>query len=103
MPQQKNIKKRVVVKFANMEPELQEEVKKAYPTGFTDRMIRIEKGPGDFFYAVVYETDDTSYLVKIDVRVDDQGHVEEEDDKEYYNDEIKGAEDIADTAEEEDE
>ena len=58
-------------------------------------------GPGDFFYAVVYETDDTSYLVKIDVNIDDK--TEEEEDKEYYNDEIKGADEIIDTADDEDE
>lgn len=98
MPQSKNIKKRVVVKFVNLAPELQEELKKQYPTGFVDHMIRIEKGPGDFFYAVVLETEDTSYLVKIDVNIDD--NPEEEDDKDYYNDEIKGADEIADTADE---
>ena len=96
MPQPKNIKKRVVVKFENLTPELQDEVKKKYPGGFTDHMIRVDKGPGDFFYGVVYETDDTSYFVKINVNIDD--NVEEEEDKDYYSDDIKGAEEIADTA-----
>lgn len=94
MPKDIKAKKRVVVKFANLEPELQDAVRKAYPFGFTDRMIRIEKGPGDFFYAVVYETDEISYLVKIDVSID--GNIEEEEEKDYYNDDIKGADDIAD-------
>jgi len=101
MPKDNNNKKRVVVKFANMEPELQDAVKKSYPHGFTDHMIRIEKGPGDFFYAVVYETEDISYLVKIDVNID--GQIEEEEEKEYYNDDIKGAEEIIDTEDEEEE
>ena len=96
-----NNKKRVVVKYQNMPEELQDAVKKAYPHGFTDHMIRIEKGPGDFFYAVVFETEDTNYLVKIDVNID--GKIEEEEDKEYYNDEIKGAEEIIDSADEEEE
>lgn len=100
-PKDSNIKKRVVAKFANMEPEMQDEVRKKFPHGFTDHMIRIEKAPGDFFYAVVYETEDTSYLVKIDVNID--GEIEEEDDKEYYNDDIKGAEEIADSTEEDEE
>lgn len=94
-------KKRVVTKFANMDPELQSAVKKQYPFGFTDHMMRIEKGPGDFFYAVVYETEDISYLVKIDVNID--GNIEEEEDKDYYNDDIKGAEEIADSSSDEDE
>lgn len=88
-------KKRVVTSYNNLAPELQEELKKKYPYGFTDHMIRIEKGPGDFFYAVVLETEEVSYLVKIDVKID--GNPEEEEDKDYYDDDIKGAEEIADS------
>ncbi len=86
-------KKRLIVSHHNLSPELQEELKKQYPTGYTDRMIRIEKSPGDFFYAVLLETDDINYLVKVDVKIDDDP--EEEEDKGYYDDEIKGAEEIA--------
>ena len=85
-------KKRLVVSYHNLPAELQEELKKKYPNGYTDSMLRIDKGPGDFFYAVVLETEDTSYLVKVDVKVD--GQLDEEEDKEYYDDEIKGADDI---------
>lgn len=95
MTTEKTQKKRVVVSYKNLTPELQEEVKKKYPYGYTDQMLRIDKGPGDFFYAIVLETDDTNYLIKVDVKVDDS--LEEEEDKEYYNDEIKGADDLADT------
>ncbi len=96
-----NSKKRVVVSYHNLSPELQAELKKKYPTGYTESMIRIEKGAGDFFYAVVLETEDTNYLVKIDVKIDG-GH-EEEEDKEYYDDEIKGADDMADGDSDDDE
>lgn len=90
-----NPKKRVVVSYHNLSSELQDELRKKYPYGFTDSMIRIEKAPGDFFYAVVFETDDTNYLVKIDVKID--GSHGEDDDKDYYDDEIKGAEEISDS------
>lgn len=86
-------KKRLIVSYHNLSPELQEELKRQYPTGYTDRMIRIEKGPADFFYAVLLETADINYLVKVDVKIDDDP--EEEEDKGYYDDEIKGAEEIA--------
>ena len=99
MPNVKTNKKRVVVKLQSMPEELQEEVRKQYPYGFTDHMMRIDKGPGDFFYAVVFETEDTNYLVKIDVNVD--GQIEDDDDKEYYNDEIKGADELADRPDDE--
>ena len=80
MTQDKKQKKRVVVSYKNLSPELQEEIKKQYPNGYTDRMLRIDKGPGDFFYAIMLETEDISYLVKVDVKVDEQ--VEEEEEKE---------------------
>lgn len=90
-----NTKKRVAVNYKNLSPELLEEVKKKYPNGWTDHMIRIDKSPTEFFYAIMLETEDTNYLIKVDVKVD-AGNVEEEEDKEYYDDEIKGAEEIAD-------
>lgn len=97
-------KKRVVVSYKNLSPELQEEVKKQYPNGYTDSMLRIDKGPGDFFYAIMLETEDVSYLVKVDVKVDDQ--LDEEEDKDYYNDDIKDTDDeqiLAEELEDEDE
>lgn len=91
-------KKRVAVSYKNLSPELQEEIKKQYPNGYTDSMLRVDKGPGDFFYAIMLETEEVSYLVKVDVKVDDQ--VEDEDDKDYYSDEIKETDDDQIIAEE---
>lgn len=91
-------KKRVVVSYKNLSPELQEEIKKQYPNGYTDSMLRVDKGPGDFFYAIMLETEEVSYLVKVDVKVDDQ--VEDDDDKDYYSDEIKETDDDQIIAEE---
>lgn len=94
----KVVKRRSVVSFANLSEELQEEVKKLYPTGYTDAMMRIEKPNGDFFYAVPFETEEVSYLVKVTVKIDD--HIEEEEDKDYYSDDLKGADEFADNADE---
>jgi hypothetical protein len=57
--------------------------------------MRIDKPNGDFFYAVILETEEISYLVKIDVKIDD-GNIDD-DDKEYYDEDIKGADELADT------
>ena len=86
--------------FANLPEELQEEVKKLYPYGYNEAMMRIEKPNGDFFYAVPYETDEVSYLVKVTVKIDD--HVDDNDDSDYYSDDLKGADEFADSEEEED-
>ena len=85
------VKKHIATSFHNLSPELQEAVKAKYPLGFTDAMIRVDKPNGDFFYAVPYDTDEIAYMVKIDVKVDDNSH---DDDEDYYDDEIKGADDI---------
>ena len=104
MISEKKQKRRVVVSYKNLSAELREEVRKKYAFGYTDHMIRIDKGPGDFFYAIVLETEDTSYLIKVDVKVDDQ--VEEEEDKDFFGDEeIKDDEGImeSDVADDSDE
>lgn len=89
-------KKHLVASFNNLAPELQDKVKELYPTGFADAMMRVDKPNGDFFYVVPFETEDVSYMVKIDVKVDDIG--DDDDDKDYYDDELKDAEEISDEA-----
>jgi hypothetical protein len=86
-------KKRLVTSFNNLPLELQEEVKAAYPLGYTDYMMRIDKPNGDFFFAVPFETEEISYLVKIDVKIDDAPA--DDDDKDYYDDDLKGADELA--------
>ena len=86
-------KKRLVTSFNNLAPELQDAVKAAYPLGYTDYMMRIDKPNGDFFFAVPFETEEISYLVKIDVKIDDISN--EEEDKDYYDDDLKGADELA--------
>ena len=87
-------KKRLVVSLKNMTPELQEEVKAAYPAGFADYMMRIPKPNGEFFFAVPFETEEISYLVKIDVKIDEAPT--DDDDKDYYDDDLKGADELQD-------
>lgn len=96
---QNSAKKRVVTSYANLSPELLSALKERYPIGYTDYMIRIDKPNGEFFYGVMLETEDTNYLVKVNVKIDDKS--EEDLDKDIYGDDepddIKGADDIADT------
>ena len=94
-------KKRLVASFNNLPLELQEAVKAAYPTGFADFMMRIPKPNGEFFFAVPFETEEISYLVKIDVKIDDASN--DDDDKDYYDDDLKGADELANDDSEEEE
>ena len=98
---QNNTKKRLVTSYNNLTAEQQEEVKALYPRGFADVMTRIDKPNGDFFYVVPYETDEVSYLVKIDVKIDDS--TDDVDDDFYGDDELKGADEIQDNGQMDDE
>ena len=80
-----NAKKRLVVSFNNLPAELQEALKAAHPAGFADVMMRIPKPNGEFFFAVPFETEEISYLVKIDVKIDDTNP--DDDDKDIFSDE----------------
>lgn len=94
MTKQNTTKKHIVTSFHNLSVEMQEAVREQYPLGFSEAMMRIDKPNGDFFYAVPFDTDEIAYLVKIDVKIDDNS--QDDDDKDYYDDEIKGADEIQD-------
>ncbi len=104
MAQKRVPKKRLVTSFNNLSSELQESVKLAFPLGFSEAMMRIDKPNGDFFYAVSFETEEIDYLVKIDVKVDEKSG---DDDKDLFGDNLKGADDMtiegADDEEDDDE
>ena len=88
-----SVKKRLVTSFNNLPLEQQEEVKALYPKGFSEVMQRIDKPNGDFFYVVPFETEEVSYLLKIDVKIDDSADDALEDDY-YGDDELKGADEL---------
>lgn len=92
MTERNTTRRHIVTSFQNLSPEMQEAVRQKYPQGFTDVMMRVDKPNGDFFYSVPYDTDEVAYLVKIDVKIDDNSH--EDDEKDYYDDEIKGADEL---------
>ena len=75
----KSTKKRAVVSYANMSPELAAAFKEKYPKGYADYMgdlFKVDKPDGTFFYAVSVEIPDAIYLVKIEVKIDDYEDVE---------------------------
>ncbi len=72
-------KKRAVVSYANMSPELAAAFKEKYPKGYADYMgdlFKVDKPDGSFFYAISLEIPDAIYLIKIDVKIDDYEDVE---------------------------
>lgn len=87
-------KKRHIVSYENMSPELAEAFAAKYPRGFNDYLIDLTKYPkpdGTFFYAVTLEIPDAIYLVKIQVDTDDLEDLNNWLDGESSGEDITGA------------
>jgi hypothetical protein len=63
-------KKKVIVHINNLAPELLEALKEKYPDGHQHHIFKVTKPNNDFFYAVTLDTKDASYLIKVDVKID---------------------------------
>jgi hypothetical protein len=65
-------KKKLVVSYKNLSPELVALLKETYPKGYSDYLIKVNKGNGEFFYAITLDTEAADYLVKVDVKIDSE-------------------------------
>jgi len=73
-------KRRAVISYANLSPEVMAAFKEKYPRGYADYMgeiFKVDKPDGSFFYAISLEVPDAIYLVKIDVKIDDYEDAEQ--------------------------
>lgn len=102
-------KKRSVISYSNLSPELLEEFKNQFPYGYQNDVIKVDKPNGDSFYAVTMETADAVYLVKVNVKIDTKIK-DEDDEKDFFggmSDDIGTAadsfDDIADDDDDDDE
>ncbi len=89
-------KKRHVVSFERMSPELAEAFAEKYPKGFTSYLPDLEKytkPDGTPFYAVAIELGEDVYLVKIQVETDDLDDVNKwlDDEEEAEAEEVSGS------------
>ena len=77
-------KKILVVSYKTCSDDVMEAIKKKFPNGYNDSVIKVQKSNSDFFYAITVDTADASYLVKVDVKIDNL--TEEEFEKEFGED-----------------
>lgn len=77
-------KRKLVVNYKNAPEDVLEAIKKKYPNGYSDYVIKVTKPNNDFFYAVTVDTDAASYLVKVDVKIDNL--TDEEFEREFGDD-----------------
>ncbi len=85
--------------FEKLSPEALEAVNERYPDGWKNHIFKVDKGNGDYFYAITVEDDKFSYLVKVDVKIDSLSELEKEEEKDDF-DEVKD-DDMKDEMEEE--
>ena len=74
-------KKRLVVSYKNCPVEVLQAIKVKYPLGYGDAIIKVQKPNGDFFHAITVDFEDVSYLVKVNVKIDNL--TEEEFEKQF--------------------
>ncbi|MFT4661504.1 MAG: hypothetical protein ACI8XB_001781 [Patiriisocius sp.] len=86
-----NSKIRKLVSFNKLESSLRKLLIREYPDGFGDAVLRIDASKP--FYAVLFDHENTTYLVKLNNYLVKASQVELEDD---YNNELSEAIDIDD-------
>ena len=74
-------KKRLMISYKNCSADVLQAIKEKYPLGYGDAIIKVEKPNGEFFHAITLDFEDISYLVKVDVKIDNL--TEEEFEKQF--------------------
>ena len=83
MVDHKNRKKKLIISYKNLTDNIRELFKDAYPDGYKDYLQKTIKPNGEAIFVVPLETEDTSYMIKFDVKIDTT-MVEEDIDKDLY-------------------
>ncbi len=65
-------KKRLIVSIDNLPPGVMEAIRKKYPLGYSDYVIRVPASNGGVFYGITVDTEYASYLVKVRVKIDNR-------------------------------
>lgn len=82
----KNLKKKLIVSYKNLSEELLSLFKETYPEGHSDFVQKTIKPNGEPIFVVPLETEDATYMVKVEVKID-TSLAEEDLDNELYGDE----------------
>ena len=76
-------KKNLIVSYKNLTDDLKELFKEAYPDGYNNYLQKFVKPNGEAIFVVPFETEDTVYMVKFEVKIDTLG---EDLDKALFDD-----------------
>ena len=76
-------KNNLIVSYKNLTDDLKEKFKEAYPEGYTNYLQKFVKPNGEAIFVVPFETPETVYMVKFEVKIDTLG---EDLDKALFDD-----------------
>lgn len=71
-------RKKLIINYANVTPELMEAIRKKYPLGWINNTIKVPLAGGAFFFAITLDTDEASYLIKVPVKIDTKSDKDED-------------------------
>lgn len=63
-------KKRVIKNIDTISDEVKEAIRAKYPDGWGNHVLRVNKGNNEFFHVITVDTADTSYMIRVNVKVD---------------------------------
>lgn len=66
----KKRKKNLIVSYKNLSDDLKEQFKETYPEGYNNYLQKFVKPNGEAIFVVPFETVDTVYMVKFEVKID---------------------------------
>lgn len=89
-------KKRLVISYNNVSPEVLEAIRLKYPLGYSNHVIKVKTRGDEFFYAITVDTADASYLVKVPVKIDTKGNINDDDNLEDINNEKESEDNFPD-------
>ena len=69
----KKHKKNLIVSYKNLSDDLKEKFKEVYPDGYNSYLQRFVKPNGETIFIVPFETEDTYYMIKFEVKIDPLG------------------------------
>lgn len=64
----KSNKQRIIRAFEKMTPDQQEQIKLAYPEGFSQYLIEFKNSKDELVSALPFETEDIMYLIKMSAK-----------------------------------
>jgi hypothetical protein len=78
-------RKKLVISYKNLSPELLALVKLKYPYGYQHHVVKVTKPNNEFFHAITLDTEEASYLVKVNVKIDTKPK-DDDDEKGFFSD-----------------